>query len=130
VRYAAPHTRNRGEKCAGLANFSDRIIDDRCIDGEWARSRSRQVDPAGAKFDHNGLHDGLQFSGGDLPKLLRGAFLIDRRRGQYHGKRVMSEQLFEPATGLSDDLRARFTIPVVRVQPEAGLLMQASESRV
>ena len=60
--------------------------------GERARRRRQQNDPAGAKFDHYQLHDGLQFSGSDLPIHLRGAFLsraVVRR--QHHGQWIVSE---------------------------------------
>lgn len=85
-----PCTRNRGGKCAGLADCSDRI-DDRCVRRERARRRRQQNDPAGAKFDHYQLHDGLQFSGSDLPIHLRGAFLLDGVRRQHHGQWIVSE---------------------------------------
>lgn len=104
-----PHTRDRGGKCAGPTCSSDRI-DDRGVRRERARCRRQQIDPAGAKFDHNQLHDGMQLSGSDLPSHVRGAFLVIRL--QRHRQRVVPEYLFEPATGLSDDLRAHFAIPV------------------
>ena len=59
--------------------------------GERARCRRQQNDPAGAKFDHYQLHDGLQFSGSDLPIHLRGAFLLDVVRRQHHGQWIVSE---------------------------------------
>ena len=39
-----------------------------------SRRHSQQIDAPGTEFDHNQLHDELQFSGGELPSLLRGAF--------------------------------------------------------
>jgi hypothetical protein len=93
-----------------------------CVRRERARSRARQIDAAGAEFDHDQLHDALQFSSGELPSLLRRAFLVrwdvirlverDVIWRQHHGQRIMFGQLFNPTAGVSDDLRAHFTIPV------------------
>jgi hypothetical protein len=47
--------------------------------GDWrvrverSRGRRRRTNPAGAEFDHDELHDGLQRAGGELSNQLRAA---------------------------------------------------------
>jgi hypothetical protein len=90
VRYAASHACNSGDKCARFSYSADGI-DDRCLRREPTRCRRQQIDPVGAEFDHNQLHDGLQFSSGDLPIILRSAFLVIEQHVQYHGQWIVPE---------------------------------------
>jgi hypothetical protein len=115
VRYAASHACNSGDKCARFFCSCDGI-DRRCVRREPTRCRRQQIDAAGAKFDHNQLHDGLQFSGGDLPVILRCAFLEQHVRRQHDGQRLVSEYLFESTVGLPNDLCAQFAVPMNNIQ--------------
>ena len=79
--------------------------------------------PAGGKirlaqtFDRDELHDDLQFAGGDLPdRLCRAWHGADQRRyndQQRDCQCVVPDQLLDPATHLSDDLRQTVAVAVI-----------------
>jgi len=124
LRYVASYACSRGGGCAGLAYRCDRI-GNRYFGRERTRIRREQIDASGTKLDHNQLHDELQFSGCDLPSLVRGPSLlvVERnviRHHQRHSQRVLSQQLFKSAACLSVDLRAYLAIAVSAFTPRRG----------
>jgi hypothetical protein len=56
----------------GFAYRSGRIAD-RWLRRRGVRCERRQINPAGAEFDDDELHDGLQRASGELSNDLRGA---------------------------------------------------------
>jgi hypothetical protein len=77
----------------------------------------RGKNPFGANLDRDELHDDLQFAGGDLPdRLCRAWHGADQRR--YYDQQcdcecVVPDQLLDPATHLSDDLRQTVAVAVI-----------------
>jgi hypothetical protein len=102
--------RARGTCC--LSSVATGRSDRRSI----GRREERQVVPLGADFDHDQLHDELQFDRSDLSgRLRRTRFGAERRRDhgqQRHGERVVSDELFDTTAQLSDQLRPRLAVAI------------------
>jgi hypothetical protein len=81
------------------------------------RGVCRRKNPLGANLDRDELHDDLQFAGSDLPdRLCRAWYGADQRR--YYDQQcdcecVVPDQLLDPATHLSDDLRQTVAFAVI-----------------
>ena len=82
---------------------------------DWSVCRGKN--PPGANLDRDELHDDLQFAGGDLPdRLCRAWYGADQRRysdQQCDCECVVPDQLLDPATHLSDDLRQTVAFAVI-----------------